>query len=99
MEQSPKSFFPKLMSILFIAMGIFLGIYAFFAHATTWTINGNTWDNMKYISSNFWSYTPSTGDIIQALYGNGIGDVTAYTQNRSGNTCDPSTMNVEYETP
>ena len=69
MEQSPKSFFPKLMSILFIAMGVFLGIYAFFANATVWTINGNSWDNSNYITSDFWSYGPSTGDIVKALYG------------------------------
>gem|GEM_PF-3415615 len=34
MENSNNSVFSKLMSIVFIAMGIFLGIYAFFANAT-----------------------------------------------------------------
>jgi hypothetical protein len=38
MEQQSKSFFPKLMSILFIAMGIFLGLYAFFVSASGWDI-------------------------------------------------------------
>lgn len=71
------------MSILFIAMGIFLGIYAFFAHATNWTINGNTWDNANYLTSGFWSYGPSSGDIITALYGSGD-EGSAYTQNWSG---------------
>jgi hypothetical protein len=97
MEQSSKSFFPKLMSILFIGMGIFLGIYAFFANATVWTINGNNWDNSNYITSDFWRYGPSTGDIVQALYGSALGDVTAYTNNRSSNVCDPASMTVVYK--
>jgi hypothetical protein len=40
MEQEKQAFFPKLMSILLIAMGIFLGFYAFFANATTRTLPG-----------------------------------------------------------
>jgi hypothetical protein len=83
MEQEKQAFFPRLMSILLIAMGIFLGFYAFFANATVWDINGNSWDNSNYITSDFWTYGPSTGDIIQALYGSTSADITAYTQNRS----------------
>ncbi|MEI6774525.1 MAG: hypothetical protein WCL18_07245 [bacterium] len=99
MEQSSKSFFPKLVSILFIAMGIFLGIYAFFANATIWTINGNSWDNSHYITSDFWTYDPNVEDITRALYGSGMNDITAYTQARSGSTCDPTAMTVAYAYP
>jgi len=69
MENTNNSSFSRLMSVLFIAMGIFLGIYAFFANATSPDINGNTWDNSDYLNSTFWSYGPSSGDIIAALYG------------------------------
>jgi hypothetical protein len=39
MEKTTHSFFSKLMSFAFIAMGVFLGIYAFFANATSWTLD------------------------------------------------------------
>jgi hypothetical protein len=39
MEKTTHSFFSKLMSFTLIAMGIFLGIYAFFANATSWTLD------------------------------------------------------------
>ncbi|MEI6672112.1 MAG: hypothetical protein WCL02_01830 [bacterium] len=71
MEQEKQSFFTKIMSILFIAMGIFLGMYAFFANATTWTVGTTTWDNMNYLTSGFWNANPTSGDIITALYGSG----------------------------
>lgn len=100
MENQSKSFFPKLMSILFIAMGIFLGFYAFFANATTWSIGSNSWNNSSYLDSSFWSYGPSTGDIITALYGSGD-EWTAYTKWWSGYTsgsCLAAGMQVEYFT-
>lgn len=79
MEQEKQSFFTKIMSILFIAMGIFLGMYAFFANATTWTVGTTTWDNMNYLTSGFWNANPTSGDIITALYGSGD-EWSAYTQ-------------------
>ena len=98
MENTNNSTFSRLMSVLFIAMGIFLGIYAFFANATSPDINGNTWDNANYLNSNFWNYNPSTGDIITALYGSGD-EGSAYTTNWSSYTsgsCLSGGMNVEY---
>ena len=96
MEQQTKSFFPRLMGILFIAMGIFLGFYAFFANATTWTVGVSTWDNMNYIDQTFWYANPTSGDIIKALYGSGLNDQTAYTKNRNTNNCNPTNATIQY---
>ena len=80
MEHQKHSFFAKLMGLLFIAMGLFLGIYAFFADASSWTLPlGTTWSNSNYLSSGFWNANPTSGDIVKALYGSGD-EGTAYTQ-------------------
>lgn len=56
------------------------------------------WDNTKFIDQSFWNGNPSTGEIVNALYGTGNGTwrITAYTRYRSGgSSCDPADMNVE----
>ncbi len=42
------------------------------------------WDNESFIDANFWGLSPSSDDIVCALYGSGNGDTTAYTKLRSG---------------
>jgi len=100
MEQQSKSFLPKIMSFFFIAIGIFLGFYAFFANATNWTLPLGSGRNntTMYLDSTFWNNTPTSGDIIAALYGSGD-EGSIYTQNWSGYTsgsCLINGMNVEY---
>lgn len=86
MENQNNSFFSKLMSFAFIAMGIFLCIYAFSTNASNWTLQWwMTWDNAGYLSWAFWDTTPSDYDIVTALYGT-WDEGTAYTQNWSGYT-------------
>lgn len=84
MENKSSSLASKIMSILFIAMGVFFGIYAFFANASTWTLPlGSGWNNItSYIDSTFWSNNPTDDDIITALYGTGD-EGSVYTDNRS----------------
>lgn len=98
METTKSSVFSRLMSLVLIAMGVFLGIYAFFANATTRVVGFNTRDNAFYINDTFWSYTPTTGDIVTALYGSGD-EPSGYTQHRTGynsGSCLASGMNVEF---
>lgn len=86
------------MSFAFIAMGVFLGIYAFFANATTWTVWGINWDNDNYLSGSFRDESPTDYDIITALYGTGD-EGSVYTQNWTGynsGTCLSGGMTVEY---
>jgi len=99
MEKQSKSLLPKLMSFVFIAMGIFLGIYAFFADASNWTLAwGSWWNNDNYLSWSFWNNSPSDYDIITALYGTG-NEGSIYTQNWTGYTsgsCLSAGMTVVY---
>lgn len=86
------------MSFAFIAMGIFLGVYAFSTNATSRGIGGITWDNGNYLTSTFRDADPSTWDIITALYGSGD-EWSVYTTNWSGYTsgsCLSGGMNVVY---
>jgi len=87
------------MSFVFIALGVFLGIYAFFVQGATWNVGGITWNNMTgYLNSTFWNNNPTTGDIIKALYGSGD-EGSIYTQNWTGytsGTCLNNPMSVEY---
>ncbi len=98
MENTNNSILSKIMGTLFVAMGIFLGVYAFFTNAASWTLQGGiSWDNSQFLNSTFWNANPSTGDIIKALYGSGWG--TAYTKNWNGytpSTCPIASMNVVY---
>ncbi|MCX6824520.1 MAG: hypothetical protein NT085_05365 [candidate division SR1 bacterium] len=59
------------------------------------------WNNDNFLDTTFWDASPSTGDIIAALYGDGSGgvDTTAYTQTRSSISCETGNMSVEYITP
>lgn len=98
METTKNSLFSRLMSIVFIAMGIFLGIYAFFANATTWTVGAITWDNSNYLTWSFRDQNPTDYDIVTALYGTG-NEGSIYTSGRDWydvNTCLASTIHVEY---
>lgn len=100
MENKSSSLASKIMSILFIAMGVFFGIYAFFANASTWTLPlGSGWNNItSYIDSTFWSNNPTDDDIITALYGTGD-EGSIYTQNWTGYTsgsCLNNPMSVEH---
>lgn len=99
MENQNNSFFSKLMSFAFIAMGIFLCIYAFSTNASNWTLQWwMTWDNTGYLSWAFWDTTPSDYDIVTALYGT-WDEGTVYTQNWTGYTswsCLAAGMQVEF---
>ncbi len=99
MENQKWSFFAQFMSWLFIAIGIFLGIYACFVHADTREIHGGTWDNGNYIDRDFWALSPERSDIITALYGN-VTEPSIYTktwdQERLATCTTEWTMDVEY---
>ena len=98
MEKTTHSAFSKLMSFVFIAMGVFLGIYAFSTNATTWTVWAIDWDNSNYLSGSFRDENPTTWDIITALYGSGD-DGSVYTENWSGynsGSCLNAGMDVVY---
>ena len=73
MEHQKHSFFAKIMGFLFIAIGLFLGGYAFFADASSWNVGSlqTPWDNSNYLNSGFWNANPTSGDIVKALYGSG----------------------------
>ncbi len=62
-----------------------------------------TWDNSNFITWAFWQTDPSDCEIISALYGTWIWDITAYTDHRSGYdySCSIGTgnMNVEHVLP
>lgn len=88
------------MSFLFIAIGIFLGIYAFFVDATSRNVWGTLpWNNASsYLSWDFWEASPTDEDVIRALYGSGDGG-SVYTTNWSGYTsgsCLNAGMDVVY---
>lgn len=55
-------------------------------------------ENNNFIDESFWNLWPASEDIINALYGTDITDKTAYTENRSGNNCEPANMNIVYKT-
>ena len=61
----------------------------------------STRNNDNFIDSTFWATNPSSGDIINALYGDGSGgtDTTAYTKYWTGNFCLTSAMTVSYISP
>ena len=62
-----------------------------------------TWrDNDEFITqTGFWDNSPTSCDIVAALYGTGVDDGTAYTQHRSGYSadCDIGGMVVQYKNP
>ncbi len=99
MENSKQhSLFSKFMSFAFIAIGIFLGIYAFSTNATHWNVWTIEWDNSNYLSGLFRDASPTDDDIITALYGTGD-DGSVYTQNWTGYTsgsCLNGGMSVVY---
>ncbi len=101
MENKSSSLASKIMSILFIAMGVFLGIYAFVAKADTRTLDG--WSVLRnnatgYLDSTFRNDSPSSGDIITALYGSwDNGSIYTHNwENYNQSTCLDAWMNVEY---
>jgi hypothetical protein len=59
----------------------------------------NTRDNDNFINKSFWNTNPTSGQIINALFGDGNGngtggtDTTAYTRHWTGN-CNIWSMNV-----
>lgn len=57
-------------------------------------------NNDYFLDNNFWNWSPSSLDIINALYGDGTGltDRSAYTRYRNTITCATGNMNVVYIT-
>ena len=90
----------KISSKLFVSVLALLGIgTAVFTNATTLTVGAGQRDNMNVLSQTFWDLGPSSGNIVQALFGTNTDAKTAYTQNRSGyvtGDCNLANMHVNY---
>lgn len=59
----------------------------------------NIRDNMNFLSSNFWWFSPSTWELVQSIFGTPYDGRTAYTKELNGfnaGDCDPSQMTVTY---
>lgn len=88
----------KISSKLFVSVLALLGIgTAVFTNATTLTVGAGQRDNMNFLSQTFWDLGPSSGNIIQALFGTNTDAKTAYTENRSGyitGDCNIANMTV-----
>ncbi len=54
------------------------------------------WSNDDFLDESFWNSSPSNSQIIEALYGDGIGDSdrTAYTKHRDSVGCDTNLMTI-----
>ena len=69
-------------------------------HFTIFSIGGILlWNNMNYIDPTFWNAGPTSNDIIKAIYGISLGDITAYTTGWLNNGCNPVAISVVYLTP
>gem|GEM_PF-4229631 len=56
-------------------------------------------DNVNFLSSSFWGFSPSTGELVQSIFGTPYDGRTAYTKELNGfnaGDCDPSQMTVTY---
>ena len=94
----------KISVKLSLLVAAFLGIGSLFTHATMLYIGTELqgWDNMNFISQTFWNTSPTSGNIVQSMFGTSQSGATAYTKNRSGyagGDCDISNMTVNYVTP
>lgn len=81
-------------------MGVFLWIYAFVVQGATRNVGGTlSWDNTtNYLTTEFWDASPTTWDIITALYGSGD-EGSVYTENWTGynsGSCLSGGMTVVY---
>lgn len=74
------------ISWIFITTAVFLSGFSF-------AINR---DNSNFIDDSFWTQSPTSGDIVQTLFGTTSDTGTAYTDHRENNTCDPSQIDVLY---
>lgn len=45
--------------------------------------NQGSWNNDVFIDQRFWAASPTSENIVSAVYGNDINDTTAYTKDRS----------------
>lgn len=96
-----KHYLARLLVWAFLIVGIGFWMTKFVtvdaASRTVWSI---TRDNNDYLSASFWDNSPTTGDIIKALYGSGSDTGTVYTENRNGYTSwsclNGGLMNVVY---
>lgn len=53
-------------------------------------------DNSNFIDNTFWAQSPTSWDIIKALFGTGTSTGTAYTNHWENNNCIPVNMSVVY---
>ena len=52
------------------------------------------WDNYNFINGSFRRNNPTSGQIIEAIFGNASDSKTAYTQERSSNPCSTGSISV-----
>lgn len=77
----------RFISWIFITTAVFLSWFSF-------AIN---WDNSNFIDDTFWAQSPTSGDIVKAVFGTGVvPETTAYTRNWNNNSCVGSNITVEY---
>ncbi|MCX6823260.1 MAG: right-handed parallel beta-helix repeat-containing protein [candidate division SR1 bacterium] len=101
MKNQHKHLLARLLVGAFLILGIGFWTTKFVVvDAANRNVGGTlAWNNQtQFLNSGFWSHSPTTGDIIKALYGSG-GEASIYTQNWSGydyNTCLSGGMNVVY---
>jgi hypothetical protein len=62
-------------------------------HFTMFAVWSITRDNTDFLDSNFWAASPTSWDIIQAIYGSWIWDTTAYNKYRTW-LCNPANISV-----
>lgn len=62
------------------------------SHLTLFTVGTITWNNLEFVTQDFWDQNPTTGQIIDAFFGT-WGNPSAYTTSRSTG-CRPT--NIAY---
>ena len=82
-----KNKISRFITVMFI---IGAGLLSVAVYAITWT-------NTNFLTSNFRSQSPSSGDIQTAIFGTGTSpSSTAYTSYRPNNTCTGNNTTVQY---
>ncbi|MFA6255912.1 MAG: right-handed parallel beta-helix repeat-containing protein [Candidatus Absconditabacterales bacterium] len=100
MKNEHKHFIARLLVGAFLILGIGFRMTRFVVDAASWSLPGGSgWNNMtSFLDSTFWNNSPTSGDIVKALYGSGD-EGSAYTTNWSGYTsysCLSGGMTVEF---
>ena len=60
-------------------------------HLTLFAVGTITWNNLEFVNQRFWLAGPTSGQIIDAFFGTG-GNPSAYTNQRSGTVCRPTSV-------